>query len=294
MLGVSRLPPWFRQTIATFVSMFTDSRNVPSFEALVSSLILAESQWTVRGLARGITRPDAKSGSAYNYFVSEADWSAPLLAHHLADYMFEQLHIGEGGHITLFIDDTFVPKTGDATDGVARLYNPAMGKREWGNKLVTSSLQAKNIYVPYQARLYILEHLAPAFDEPFKTKLEIAVSDIILPLQLPAGAALTVVFDSAYYASKVITTIRAQGYNVVCRLKTTKHVQPLGLGWSLRVDVFASTLAYEERTITVRGEMKTYHVASELVEIEDVGPVRLVVSETDETRRYYLCTDLDR
>lgn len=80
----------------------------------------------------------------------------------------------------------------------------------------------------------------------------------------------------------------------MCRLKTTKHVQPLGLGWSLRVDVFASTLAYEEKTITVRGETKTYHVAGELVEIEDVGPVRLVVSETDEIRRYYLCTDLDR
>lgn len=33
-------------------------------------------------------------------------------------------------------------------------------------------------------------------------------------------------------------------------------------------------------------------MASELIEIEGVGRVKLVVSETDATRRYYLSTDL--
>ena len=65
--------------------------------------------------------------------------------------------------------------------------------------------------------------------------------------------------------------------------------------WSQRVDVFASTLEYEQTTITVRGEKKTYHVASEIVEIEGVGPVKIVASKTDDgTTRYYLSTDLGR
>ena len=65
--------------------------------------------------------------------------------------------------------------------------------------------------------------------------------------------------------------------------------------WSQRVDVFASTLEYEQTTITVRGEKKTYHVASEIVEIEGVSPVKIVASKTDDgTTRYYLSMDLGR
>src|SRR5699024_2316267 len=39
---------------------------------------------------------------------------------------------------------------------------------------------------------------------------------------------------------------------------------------------------------------KTYGVASEIVEIEDVGPVKIVASKTDDTTRHYLSTDLGR
>ena len=53
MLGVTRLPPWFEQTFATFEPVFSDSRNVDSFKALVSALILAEAQRTVSELAGG-------------------------------------------------------------------------------------------------------------------------------------------------------------------------------------------------------------------------------------------------
>jgi hypothetical protein len=65
--------------------------------------------------------------------------------------------------------------------------------------------------------------------------------------------------------------------------------------WSQRVDAKASTLEYEPTTITVRGDEKTYRVASEIVEIEGVGPVKVVASKTaNGTTRYYLCTDLGR
>jgi hypothetical protein len=61
------------------------------------------------------------------------------------------------------------------------------------------------------------------------------------------------------------------------------------------LDPIASTLEYEQTTITVRGETKTYRVASEIVEIDGVGPVKIVASKTaDGTTRYYLSTDLGR
>ena len=115
------------------------------------------------------------------------------------------------------------------------------------------------------------------------------------PLQLPAGAALTVVFDSAYYGGERVVAIQKQGHDVVCRYKSCNHVSPVGEVWSKRVDAFASTLEYEPTTITVRGEEKTYRVGSEIVEIEGVGRVKILASKTaDGTTRYYLSTDLGR
>ena len=100
------------------------------------------------------------------------------------------------------------------------------------------------------------------------------------PLQLPAGAALTVIFDSAYYGDERIVAIQNQGHDAVCRLKSDKHFSSQGVVWTRRVDALASTLEYESTTITVRGKEKTYDVASEIVEIEGVGSVKIVASKT--------------
>ena len=91
-----------------------------------------------------------------------------------------------------------------------------------------------------------------------------------------------------------MATVQKQGHDVVCRYKSSNHVSPLGVVWSQRVDAFASTLEYEQTTILIRGREKTYRVASEIVEIDGVGPVKIVASKTDDTTRYYLSTDLGR
>jgi SRSO17 transposase len=160
MLGISRLPPWVAQALATFEPVFSDRRNVTSFVAFVSVVILTESRHTVSELARGISRPDAdaKSGRAYRYFLGDAAWSAIDLAQHQAAYIFDQLDVGAGDEILLYIDDTHISKTGDATDGVARLYNPVARETELGNKIVTSCLQVGKTYFPYLARMYIPAH----------------------------------------------------------------------------------------------------------------------------------------
>jgi SRSO17 transposase len=295
VLGLTRLPPWFEQAFEQFTSVFSDSRNVTSFTSFTSAVILSHSKWTVDGLSQGISRSDAKSPRTYRYFLGEANWNATDLAHRQAEFFFDELDVGSDDEILFHVDDTFAGKTGDATDGVAELYNSATGELEQGNKFVTSCLQVGDVYIPYLARMYIKDELASNFQQPFKKKTQIAVDDIITPLQLPAGAALTVVFDSAYYGGKRVAAIQDQGHDVVCRYKSSNHVSPVDKIWTQRVDDYASTLEYESTTITVRGEQKTYDVASEVVEVDGVGQVKIVASKTaDDTTRYYLSTDLDR
>jgi hypothetical protein len=106
VLGVSCLPLWVDQALATFEPIFSDSRNVDSFDGFVSAVIMTESKWTVSELSRGISRPDegAKSGRAYRYFLDGADWSATDLAQDHADYAFDQLNVGTDDEIFLHVD----------------------------------------------------------------------------------------------------------------------------------------------------------------------------------------------
>jgi hypothetical protein len=295
VFGVTRIPPQYRDALTEFEGAFTDERNFTSFLPFTSALINAESQWSVAALTRGISHPDAKSREAYDYFLGDAAWSMSRLAQLLVDYALTQLDVGEGDHILLLIDDTFVGKDedGDATDGVAKLYNPATGQKEWGNKFVTSCLFFGDVYLPYQARMYIPEHLSDEFDEPFKTKLKIALEDIVQPLQLPAGVACTVVHDNAYMAVDEVSDTCGLGYDVVTRLQSDRRIQPPGRFGKRNVEDFAEMLEYDEVTVEVRGKEKTYLVADSPVVIPDLGGVRLFVTKTDEERRFYVSTNLD-
>jgi hypothetical protein len=125
---------------------------------------------------------------------------------------FEAVHLQEGDRVMLIIDDTYNEKKGKCTEGVGKLFDHIKGYI-WGNSLVTSVLQARGLFIPHKAKLYLKrENVGPEF----KTKIQIAVKDIIKPLRIPQGIKLTVVFDSWWYSAFLIKTCRDLGYHVVC------------------------------------------------------------------------------
>lgn len=304
MFGVTRIPPRYRRALSAFDTAFWDERNRTSFRSLVSALILAESRCSLAHLSRGISHPDAKSREAYEHFLLNATWSSQALAQHLLDYTLSQHDTPD--HLFVHIDDTFVPKDsrGNATDGVAELHNPATGDEEWGNKLVTSCLEVGDIFVPYRIRMYIPEHLSSDFQQPFKTKLEIALEDILQPLQLPAGVACTVVADNAYMAANEVSEICRLGYDCVSRIQTDRRIQPPHRFGKRSISAFAETLEFRKVTVPVRGEDNTYLAADSPIFIPELGGVRLVATksaddqddeedEPEDDLRFYISTNLD-
>lgn len=307
MFGVTRIPPRYRRALSAFATAFWDERNRTSFRSLVSALILAEARFSLACLSRGISHPDAKSREAYEHFLLNATWSSQALAQHILDYTLS--HHDEPEHLFVHIDDTFVPKDprGNATDGVAELHNPATGEEEWGNKFVTSCLEIGDIFVPYRLRMYIPKHLSSGFQQPFKTKLEIALEDILQPLQLPAGVDCTVVADNAYMAADEVSDICQLGYDCVSRIRTDRRIQPPHRFGKRSISDFAETLEFREVTVPVRGEDNTYLAADSPIFIPELGGVRLVATKSvdendgtddededeDENLRYYISTNLD-
>jgi hypothetical protein len=295
MLGVTRIPAKYRIALLRFKDAFCESQNYSSFAALACALIATQGGWTVTDLTDVISRPDEKSRRAYDGFFTDATWNASDLSQLLIEYICARLRVDRTDDVCLHIDDTFDRKFGDATDGVANFRNPVNGRIEDGNVLVTSCIQTHGLYFPYRVVTYIGEEEAPELGERFRTKLEIALEDIIEPLQLPAEAAVMVVADSAYYSKDVVTRVLKQGYDIVCRLKSDKHIRPSERFGTCRVRDYADELSFEEVTVCVRDTVKTYRVAEALVTLPDSGiPIRLIVSEIEGNRRYYMSTDLDR
>jgi hypothetical protein len=92
----------------------------------------------------------------------------------------------------------------------------------WGNNFVTSVLQYKGVFIPHNALMYLKEENAHNEGVEFKTKLEIALEDMIEPLIIPETNDLMVVFNSWWFSADFINKIRKLGHHITCQLKSNK------------------------------------------------------------------------
>jgi hypothetical protein len=89
---------------------------------------------------------------------------------------------------------------------------------------VTSVLQAKGLFIPHKAKIYVKKEDAAS---DFKTKIRIAIQDIIEPLKVPAETEVMVDFDSWWYSAVLIKSCCDLGFQVTCQIKSDK------IGWRL-------------------------------------------------------------
>ena len=157
---------------------------------------------------------------------------------------------------------------------------------------MTSVLQAKGLFIPHKAKIYVKKEAAVS---DFKTKIQIAIHDIIEPLKVPAGTEVMVVFDSWWYSAALIRSCRDLGHHVTCQIKSDKKVL-LDNGKSLQVKNFAKQFDekdFKKIRLKVRDKKKLYLVVDKIVGIDKTQQVRLVISKQNEDSepKYYICTD---
>lgn len=233
-----------------------------------------------------------KARSSYNWFITDGDWDEDEIAQRKADLFFEELGLKEGNRILLIIDDTYNEKKGKHTEGVGKFFDHSKGFI-WGNSIVTSVLQAKGLFIPHKAKIYVKKEDAAS---DFKTKIQIAIKDIIKPLKVPAGTEVMVVFDSWWYSAALIKSCREMGHHVTCQIKSDKKVL-LDNSESLQVKNFAKRFNeedFKEIRMNVRGKKKSYSVVDKIVGLDKTRQVRLVISKQkeDSEPKYYICTDI--
>lgn len=294
MFKLVKIPYKFGPFLGGFSDLFTKP-GFSSFSHLTSALAVCTKSKTVYNLHETMSdaNKEKKSRSAYNWFIAEGDWDENEIAQRKADMFFEAVHLQKGDRILLIIDDTYNEKKGKCTDGVGKFFDHSKGYI-WGNSLVTSVLQAKGLFIPHKAKLYLKEEDA---GHEFKTKIQIAIKDIIKPLEIPQGKKLVVVFDSWWYSAALIKTCRDLGHHVVCQIKSDKKI-------SLDKDKFLQVKSFVKRfeekdfnkiTISARGKKKSYFVVDRKVWLDKTNEVCLVISkeEMDAEAKYYISTDTD-
>jgi hypothetical protein len=131
----------------------------------------------------------------------------------------------------------------------------------------------------------------------FKSKIQIAIKDIINPLKVPIGTKLMVVFDSWWYSAALIKTCRDLGYHITCQIKSDKKII-LDSGESLQVKSFAKRFGevdFKEIKVKARGKKKSYFIIEQVVGLDKNRQARLVISKERKMAepKYYVSTDVN-
>jgi hypothetical protein len=279
-----------------YLSSFSDLFTRPSYTSfchMTASIAVCDKSKTIFNLHETMAydNRDKKGRSSYNWFITDGDWDEDEVAQRKADLFLKEIGVKKGDWILLIIDDTYNEKKGKYTEGVGKFFDHSKGYI-WGNSFVTSVIQAKGLFIPHKAKMYIKKEEA---GPDFKTKIQIAIKDIINPLKVPSETKLMVVFDSWWYSAALIKSCREQGYHVTCQIKSDKSVL-LDSGEYLQVKNFAELLDetdFKEIKIKARGKKKSYLIVEQMVKLDKSKHVRLVISKEriDAEPRYYICTD---
>ena len=144
MFKVVGVPTKLNSVFEEFRDEFTKS-SYQSFTQLTGAIIVTERSRTVRRLHKSIS--GGKSRMAYEYFFKDAKWDEDAVAQCKADLFFKEAGLSSEDKLLLVIDDTYVEKKGDKTDGVGKFFDHAKGRYINGNNFVTSCLQVDDVYI---------------------------------------------------------------------------------------------------------------------------------------------------
>lgn len=163
----------------------------------------------------------ARSG-CYRFF-SAFKWGYARIAR---DLLRTALELLGSDRVLLAVDDTLSPKSGPTVFGCSRHCDHHAGPRSmiWGHNWVIVALVIQVpiwkrwISLPLLAWLYMRRETAKKADEPFRTKLVLAVQMIQMlteGLEIP----IAVVADGAYTNEAVLTPLRKRNILFVGRLR---------------------------------------------------------------------------
>lgn len=188
-----------------------------------------------------LSRAEGKSESAFSRFFGVYVWdrqtveAARRQAHWSEVEAYVKQHRVHRLTLRLILDDTVVPKSGEAFDRLGIHYSSTLDKQVKGHCFVVLYAAIGPFRFPVDYRWYLNEDRCPQAGMVFKTKLALAVemlTELLLPSTVPIRT-VDVLLDGGYAEKEVLDYIVAQGWYFYARLaanRTLEEIQFVGVG----------------------------------------------------------------
>jgi SRSO17 transposase len=255
----------------SFDDLFSRPNQREGFRAYVLGLL---SETHRKNVERISERVFSQRYQSLHHFISESPWDAEALNDRRIGMLMAdpRTRARQGG--VLIIDDSGVPKKGDATEGVKRQYIGQRGKVENGQVFVTSHYADPERHWPVGISPFMPDvcFAGGKSDPQYRTKINIALG--LIDDAVKRGIAFRHVVADSFYGSATyfIGTLEERGLKYVVDIKPSMHIYH-----RLPGDVARNEHRLEE--------------ALALLKPQDFRPVRLV--SPDGAERETRCARLD-
>lgn len=311
-----------RQYMELFRNCFSQ-RQWRYFVIVLLGLIECEERKTMSGLLRVIGERVSLSG--LSRFLNKWPWSPEAVAQSwLYDFRQRLEPLVQVEHARLkalvpkgvgrpkqtvvtgyliFDDSVHEKPKGRKMGGLGNHYSNTAQKVVAGHCLFNGLYMLLGQRCPLQARMYCQRHVCEQENQPFQSKVEMAVDDIE-QFEPVAGTKTHVLIDSWYHCRQVRRAAQKRGWEVSGGLKSNRRmrrIRPDGSREWLKLSEYAARLSRNEWCELVwpsqEGEQRLYgHLVSTWV--RKLGPTLLLITCHDldappKTRRFWGSTVMD-
>ena len=157
-----------------FADLWSRPNQSQCFAAYVRGLLAQMDRKNVEAISN---RTVGQPYQGLHHFLTESPWDAALLNRHRVELLEADPRTRSRPRGVLVLDDSGVPKKGEATQGVKRQYIGQLGKLANGQVFVTSHYAQERCHWPVDLLPYVPDNWLEGgkADPAFRTKLELAL-----------------------------------------------------------------------------------------------------------------------
>ena len=152
----------------------------------------------------------------------------------------------------------------------------------WGQQLVCSIIEYRNIVIPYSIEVYITKEQSKSLNLPFKKKTDIAL-EMIKDFESDSNQEVIVLADCYYASSTIIKYCRNKGYSFISVLKSNRVFELKSQ--RTNVEKYSKTeFKNKKKKTIVRIKEKKYYTFTRQVSLKTGGVVKIVFSKQQSHR----------
>jgi len=213
-------------------------------------------------------------------FLWRSAWDESWVIRAIALDTLKRLH-RKGEPLYLIFDDTQTIKRAKKMDAVGKLYHHAEKRYANGHTILKACLYYRGVTIPWGSWLYVKKEHAAKLKSICSgfTKLTELTARAIREANLPAGMAVTVMFDAYYLCPTVTQAARARGWHYIGVAKSNRRFSVDGR--SHRLSQYGPNVLKRSgrwnRIAGLKGK-RDYCVAERIGHLKKLGEVKVVFS----------------